>query len=56
MKRKVDPVAVVNEQYQMLKEKLHKTGNIHEKNVILRRLINLLGVMQFLISTHKMSS
>ncbi|UFS69922.1 hypothetical protein LPW11_18795 [Geomonas sp. RF6] len=51
--KKVDPLVVVNEQYQLLKERLYAARNAQEKNVILRRLVNLLGVMQFLITSSK---
>jgi len=54
MKKKVDPLALVNEQYQILKEKLYAARNAQEKHVILRRLVNLLGVMQFLITSSKL--
>ncbi len=55
-KRKVNPIEVVREQYQQLKEKLESTCDIQEKNILFRRLANLLAVMQFLISTHNNNS
>jgi hypothetical protein len=51
--KKANPFVIVSEQYRHLKEKLESTHNVQEKNVIFRRLINLLGVMEFLISTNK---
>lgn len=51
-KKKVNPLEVVREQYQQLKGKLESTRDIQEKNILFRRLANLLAVMQFLISTH----
>ncbi len=48
--KKVNPLDLVHEQYQLLKEKLRSARDDREKNVIFRRLVNLLGVMQFLIS------
>jgi len=48
--KKINPLEVVQEQYQYLKEKLKSTHDIRKKNVLFKRLVNLLGVMQFLIS------
>ena len=50
---KINPLEVVQEQYKDLKEKLKSTHDIREKNVLFNRLINLAGVMQFLISISK---
>jgi hypothetical protein len=47
---KINPLEVVQGQYQQLKEKLRSTRDIRERNVLFRRLVNLVGVMQFLIS------
>jgi hypothetical protein len=51
--KKINPLEVVQEQYQYLKEKLRSTHDVREKNVLFKRLINLAGVMQFLISINK---
>ncbi len=51
--QKINPIEIVSEQYHQLKEKLKSTNNVHERNVIFRRLVNLLGVLQFLISINK---
>ncbi len=51
--KKINPIEIVSEQYQQLKEKLKSTHNVHDRNIIFRRLVNLLGVMQFLISINK---
>jgi hypothetical protein len=51
--KKINPLDVVQEQYQRLKEKLRSTHDAREKNVLFKRLINLAGVMQFLISINK---
>jgi len=51
--KKINPLDLVQEQYQQLKEKLRSSRDVHEKQVIFRRLVNLLGVMQFLISISK---
>jgi hypothetical protein len=51
--KKINPLEVVQEQYQNLKGKLRSTRDVREKNVLFKRLINLAGVMQFLISISK---
>ncbi len=51
--KKINPLDLVNEQYQNLKEKFKSARDHKEKKVIFRRLVNLLGVMQFLISINK---
>jgi hypothetical protein len=47
--KKINPFNVAYEQYQKLAEKTRATNDIQEKNIMLRRRINLLGVMEFLI-------
>lgn len=47
------PLELVQEQIQVLKKKLRSTGNIQEKNVLFKRLANLLGVMEFLLTINK---
>jgi len=51
--KKINPLEVVQEQYQYLREKLKSTQDVRERNVLFKRLINLVGVMQFLISINK---
>jgi hypothetical protein len=51
--KKINPLEVVQEQYQRLKEKFRSTHDVREKNVLFKRLINLAGVMQFLMSINK---
>ncbi len=53
--KKINPLDLVHEQFQNLKEKFKSTPDAGEKKVLFRRLINLLGVMQFLISINKNS-
>ena len=53
--KKINPLEVVQEQYQYLKEELRSTHDVREMKVIIKRLINLVGVMQFLISISKNS-
>jgi len=43
-------LALANEQYQQLKEALNAAPDVKEKNVIFRRMINLLDVIAFLNS------
>ena len=50
---KINPLEIVQEHYQHLKEKLRSTHDVRKKNVLFKRLINLVGVMQFLISISK---
>jgi len=51
--KKMNPFDLAYEQYQLLKEKLRSTGDPQEKNVLFKRLANLLAVMEFLISSNK---
>ena len=51
--KKINPLEVVQEQYQRLKEKLLSTSDVREKSLLFKRLDNLSNVMQFLISISK---
>ncbi len=51
--KKINPLEVVQEQYHYLREKLKSTQDVRERNVLFKRLINLVGVMQFLMSINK---
>jgi hypothetical protein len=51
--KEINPLDLVKDQYQNLKEKLRSARDDKEKKVIFRRLVNLLGVMRFLISINK---
>jgi hypothetical protein len=51
--KEINPLDLVKDQYQNLKEKFRSARDDKEKKVIFRRLVNLLGVMQFLISINK---
>jgi len=48
--KKINPFDTAYEQYLRLTEKTHTTDGIQEKNLIFRRRINLLNVMQFLLA------
>ena len=47
---KMDPFDLVYEQYQHLKGKFSSTCDPQEKKMQFKRLVNLLAVMEFLIS------
>ena len=51
--KKINPLEVVQEQYQNLKGKLLSTNDVREKDFLFKRLDNLSNVMQFLISISK---
>ncbi len=46
----------VYESYRQLLSRLETTSDIHERNILFRRLVNLLGVMEFLIIAQNVSS
>lgn len=48
--KKIDPIEVVQEQSLHLKNKLRSTKDVRERKLILKRIANLVGVMQFLLS------
>lgn len=54
-KMKMKPFDLAYEQYQLLKVKLNSTRDPQEKNMLFRRLANLLVVMEFLVSVNKTS-
>jgi len=47
------PFDLAYEQYRLLKNRLNSTRDPQEKNILFRRLANLLAVMEFLASLHK---
>jgi hypothetical protein len=49
-KKKINPFETAYDQYRILTEKAQSTIDIREINLIFRRRINLLGVMQFLLA------
>lgn len=51
--KKLNPFDLAYEQYRLLKEKLYSTRDPQEKNILFRRLTNLLAVMEFLVSVNK---
>ena len=53
--KNINPLEIVQEHYSNLKGKLKSTNDIREKNVLFMRLINLVGVIQFLISVGRNS-
>jgi hypothetical protein len=48
-------IEIVVEQFQNLLEKCLQTKDEHERAVLVRRLINLVGVIQFLVSVQKVN-
>jgi len=54
--KKINPFDTAYDQYLRLAEKAQSTIDIQEKNLIFRRRINLLGVMQFLLSEPGLSN
>jgi hypothetical protein len=55
-KKKINPFETAYDQYRSLAEKAESTIDIKEKNLIFRRRINLLGVMQFLLAEPNLSN
>jgi hypothetical protein len=51
--KKRTPSDIAYDQYKALKEKLTSTRDVQERNILFRRLANLLAVMEFLISLNK---
>lgn len=47
-KRRFKSIEIANSQYQNLKEKLNSSTDMEERNLIYRRMINLLEVIHFL--------
>jgi hypothetical protein len=48
--KKMNPFDLTYEQYQRLKKKFSSASDPQEKNMLLKRLVNLLAVMEFLIN------
>jgi hypothetical protein len=44
---------LAHEQYKLLMAKFKTSKDLREKNILFRRLTNLLAVMEFLLSIHK---
>ena len=55
-KKRINPFDTAYEQYRRLAEKTQSTVDIKEKNLTFRRRINLIGVMQFLLTEPKLSN
>jgi len=49
-RKKINPFDTAYEQYRLLSEQGKAVNDITEKNLNFRRRINLLGVMQFLLT------
>ncbi|MDR3580036.1 MAG: hypothetical protein P4L44_08750 [Oryzomonas sp.] len=48
-------IEIVAEQFQNLLERCLQTKDEHERVILVRRLINLIGVIQFLVSVQKVT-
>lgn len=56
MGRKIrNSIEIAVEQFQNLLEKCLRTKDEHERVILVRRLVNLVGVIQFLISVQKIT-
>ena len=53
MKKTLKPFELAHEQYKILSSRLKSTRDVQEKNVLFKRLTNLLAVMEFLIALNK---
>lgn len=51
--KKMKPFDLAYEQYKILSAKLSSTPDAQEKNMLFRRLTNLLAVMEFLVSLNR---
>lgn len=54
--KRINPFDTAYEQYLRLTEQAESTSDIGEKNLMFRRRINLLGVMQFLLTEPGLSN
>ena len=54
--KKINPFDTAYDQYLRLREKAESTIDIQEKNLNFRRRINLLSVMQFLLTDPNLSN
>jgi len=52
-KKSINPLDLVYEQFQQLRERLKTTCDLGEKKILLRRLVNIVGVIQFLLTMKK---
>ena len=52
MTRSINPFNLINQQYNMLRFKLNSTGDPEKRKILAKRLLNLLAVMEFLISVN----
>jgi len=50
MTRRINPFNLINQQYNILRSKLNSTGDPEKRKILSKRLINLLAVLEFLIS------
>ena len=55
MMKRINPFNLINHQYKMLKYKFNLTGDLEKRKVLSKRLINLIAVMEFLLSLNGLS-
>ncbi len=53
--KRINPLDLVYDQFRQLKERLRTTGDAQERKVLLRRLVNIVGVIQFLLTINRSS-
>ncbi len=53
--KRINPLDLVYDQFRQLREKLKTTGDVRERKILLRRLVNIVGVIQFLLTMNKHS-
>jgi hypothetical protein len=51
----LDPFNVVHSQYKLLSERLDSTSSAKEVGILFKRLVNLIAVMEFLISLNNVT-
>jgi len=54
--KKINPFDTAYEQYQVVTTQMQSAIGVQEKNLFFRRRINLLSVMQFLLSESEFSN
>lgn len=51
----VNPLDLVYDQFRQLRERFRTAGDAQERKVLLRRLVNIVGVIQFLLTINRSS-
>ncbi len=53
--KRINPLDLVFDQFQQLRAKFKTTGDARERKILLRRLVNIVGVIHFLLAMNKSS-